>query len=208
MTLLILQEMKQSMNRKLILEQWLSLDGNVSDKMGGLDFFAKHVRESYTLSHRMDFLNSIDTILFGRNTYTQFAALWPERPTENDLLAYKMNTLNKIVFSSSLEKAPWGQWREATVEAGDPIEKIRALKIMPGKDIVLWGSITLAQALIRQNLVDEYHLHICPVLTGGGRKLFANETGPSGLALLDVKQISNGVVLLKYAADGLLRQGL
>jgi dihydrofolate reductase len=180
------------------MEEWLSLDGHVSDKEGKLDFFAKHVRESYTTAYRTDLLNSIDTILFGRKTYAQFATLWPERPVENDILAEKINTLDKFVFSASLEKAPWGQWREATIVASDPAKKIRELKSMPGKNMVLWASITLAQALIAKNLVDEYHLHICPTLTGGGRKLFTHETEPVGLSLLDTKQFDNGVVLLKY----------
>ena len=87
------------MKRKLIVEEWLSLDGCVSDKMSNLVFFIKHIRESYTTSSGIDFLNSIDTILLGRKTYDQFSALWPEHPIENDLLAEKMNTLNKIVFS-------------------------------------------------------------------------------------------------------------
>jgi len=67
------------MKRKLIVEEWLSLDGYVSDKAGGLDFFAKHVRDAYTTAYRLDVLNSVDTILFGRKTYQQFSALWPAR---------------------------------------------------------------------------------------------------------------------------------
>lgn len=187
------------MKRKLILEEWLSLDGHMSDKAGKLDFFAKHVRESYTTAFRADLLNSIDTILFGRKTYQQFSALWPERPVENDILAEKINTLNKIVFSGSLESAPWGKWTEAKVEAGNPVEKIKLLKSQPGKNMVLWGSISLAQILIKQGLVDEYHLHLCPTITGGGRKLFEGELNALHLSLTDAKPFANGVVLLKYS---------
>lgn len=186
------------MSRKLIVEEWLSLDGYVSDKTGKLDFFAKHVRESYTTAYRSELLNSIDTILFGRKTYQQFSALWPERPIENDILAEKMNTLSKLVFSSSLEEAGWGKYTAATVVSDDPVKKITALKALPGKNMVVWGSITLAQAFMATNLVDEYHLHICPSLTGGGRKFFTGEIIPAGLTLSDSKQFNNGVVLLKY----------
>ncbi len=186
------------MKRKLIIEEWLSLDGYVSDKADKLDFFAKHVRESYTTAYRADLLNSIDTILFGRKTYQQFSALWPGRPVENDILTEKINTLNKIVFSGSLKSAPWAQWTEARVEPGNPIEKIKILKSQPGKNMVLWGSISLAQALIKEGLVDEYHLHICPTLTGGGRTLFAGEFDAVNLSLIETKPFANGVVLLKY----------
>jgi dihydrofolate reductase len=187
------------MKRKLIIEEWLSLDGYVSDKTGGTDFFVKHVLESYVAQSRNEFLNSIDTILFGRKTYDQFSTLWPGRPVENDLLAKKMNTLDKIVFSKTLEKAPWGKWPGASVEANDPITRIKALKSLNGKNMVVWGSITLAQMLIKEDLVDEYHLQLCPALTGGGRRLFTGEINPSALSLIDTKQYSNGVVFLNYS---------
>ena len=189
------------MERKLIVEEWLSLDGYVCDREGRLDFFAKHVRESYTTEQRLVLLRSIDTILFGRNTYTQFSALWPERPVENDLLAEKINTLNKIVFSRTLQRAAWGRRAEAVVDSGDPAEKIRALKQQAGKNIVLWGSITLAQSLMQENLVDEYHLHLCPVLTGGGRTLFTGLQQQRELLFLSATPLANGVLLLKYSKN-------
>jgi dihydrofolate reductase len=186
------------MKRKLIIEEWLSLDGYVSDKMGKLDFFIKHVRESYTLSSRIDFLNSIDTILLGRKTYEQFSALWPQRPAENDLLAEKMNGLNKMVFSGTLEDAPWGSWPAASVDPNDPITRIKTLKSQPGKNMVVWGSIMLAQTLMKADLVDEYHLHLCPALTGGGRRLFPDNMNLSSLSLLETSPYSNGAVFISY----------
>lgn len=188
----------KDMSRKLIVEEWLSLDGHVSDKEGKLDFFAKHVRDSYTTAYRSELLHSIDTILFGRKTYQQFSALWPERPVEQDVLAEKINTAQKLVFSGSLSKAPWGRWPEARIESGDAVKRIRALKAEPGRHLVLWGSLTLAQALMQASLIDEYHLHICPTITGGGRRFFAEGIDASQLALTDTKAFDNGVVLLKY----------
>ncbi len=158
---------KSTNMRKLIVEEWISLDGYVSDKASKLDFFAKYVRESYMSEDRLEFLNSFDAIVFGRETYNLFAGLWPDRPIEKEVLAEKMNTTKKIVFSSTLSKAPWGKWEEAEIESGNLIARINELKSMPGKDIVVWGSITIAQNLMNENMVDEYHLHVCPTLTGG-----------------------------------------
>lgn len=189
------------MNRKLIVEEWISLDGYASDREGRLDFFAKYVRESYTTAYRMELLSSVDTILLGRKTYQQFAALWPQRPVEDDALAAKINTAQKTVFSGSLPEAPWGQWPAATVERGDPIEKVKALKSQAGMHMVLWGSITLAQALMKAGLADEYHLHVCPAITGGGQPFFTSAVQPAQLALMEAKLFDNGVVLLKYAAQ-------
>lgn len=95
--------------RKLIVEEWITLDGFVSDKNGKLDFFTSQVRETFTDDDRLKFLETVDCILFDRKTYQQFVALWPGRPTANDVLANKINTAQKIVFSNSLSETPWGK---------------------------------------------------------------------------------------------------
>ncbi len=174
--------------RKLIVEEWISLDGYVSNKASKLDFFVKYVRESYMSEYRLEFLNTIDTIVFGRETYNQFAGLWPDRPIEKEAQAEKMNTAKKIVFSSTLSKAPWGKWEEAEIENGNLIVRLNELKSMPGKDIVVWGSITIAQNLMNENLIDEYHIHLCPTLTAGGRKFFTEELQASSLTLVETKR--------------------
>jgi len=184
--------------RKLIISEWLSLDGFVSDKNGQLDFFAGLVRDTFAEPEQVAFLQTIDTVLMGRATYQQFSAVWPNVPLESGLLAQRMNQANKIVFSQSLKEAPWGAYESAFVEARDAAPAIRALKSAPGKDIVLFASISLAQAAMRENLVDEYHLFICPVLTGGGRRLFMDES--CGLRLASVNRCGGGVVCLKYEA--------
>lgn len=187
--------------RKLIVEEWISLDGYVSDANGGLDFFAKDVRSSYVTARRTELLHSIDTILFGRRTWEQFFALWPDRPVDNDLLAEKMNRLNKVVFSSTLVKAPWGKWAEAQVQRGDICEAVRQLKAQTGGNLVVWGSIQLVQTLVKEQLVDEYHLHICPLLTGGGRRLFSDGLPTESLQLLKSDLAWNGTISLTYTTQ-------
>lgn len=184
--------------RKLIVEEWISLDGYVSDKENKLDFFVKYVRDSYMSAYRFEYLHSIDTILLGRKSYNLFAAVWPGRAIEEDPLAEIINTTKKIVFSGTLNKAPWGNWDEAEIESGNLIDKVIELKSMPGKDIILWASITIAQQLMKENLIDEYHIHLCPALTGGGRKFFTEEIQPSSLTLINAKPYSSEIVHLHY----------
>lgn len=184
--------------RKLIIEEWISLDGYVSDKNGKLDFFAGTVRDTYTGDRQVQFLNSIDCIVLSRKTYEQFVILWPGRPIENEPLADTMNTKQKIVFSNSLQDAPWGQWPKATIEKGDAVARIRQLKSLPGKNIVLWGSISLAQLVMEENLADEYHIHLCPAVTGGGKKFFTEAISPEALQLIETGSGSNGMVFLNY----------
>ena len=189
--------------RKLIAQEWISLDGYTSDKNNQLDFFAGSVRETYQDDHSRQFLATIDCILFGRKTYEQFAAVWPNRSIEGDLLAQKMNTAQKIVFSNSIDKAPWGKWKEATLESGNPITCISELKSSEGKSIVVWGSISLVQALMRESLVDEYHLFICPIVTGGGTKLFPEGLNQTPLTLIECARCDSGVVRLNYQVNRL-----
>ena len=184
--------------RKLILEEWISLDGYVADKNGGLGFFANKVRESYSDTARLNFLESIDCILFGRNTYTQFVNIWPQRSTDGEPLAQKMNSAKKIVFSNTLAEAPWGNWPAAEVASGNAVPVIKRLKALPGKDMMLWGSISLAQTLMSENLIDEYHLHLCPTLTAGGRKLFNGNADATNLRLLATRRFNTDTVLLSY----------
>ena len=87
---------------------------------------------------------------------------------------------------------------EADIISDDSINAIRKLKLQDGKNLVLWGSISLAQSLMKENLIDEYHIQLCPVLTGGGRSLFSQEMNFSKLSLVEVRQYNTGVMFLNY----------
>jgi dihydrofolate reductase len=190
--------------RKLILEEWVSLDGHVTDKDGGLDFFTSLTADEnrYADSDQLVFLDSVDTIILGRKTYELFVEFWPGATTDKEIIADKLNEMPKIVFSNSISEAPWGKWPAAEVVAGDAVAAVKEIKLQPGKDIVLWGSISLAQALITAELVDEYHLQLCPILTGGGRKLFPGLMNADRMKLVDLKKYETGNVLLKYGRAG------
>jgi dihydrofolate reductase len=188
--------------RKLILEEWVSLDGFVADREGKLDFFTSLTPEQNTYSDQdqLRFMETIDTILLGRKTYDLFVEFWPGATTDQEAIADKLNETKKIVFSNTLTKAPWGKWPAAEIMNGDANAAIKRLKSLPGKDMVLWGSISLAQSLMKNNLIDEYHVQLCPVLTGGGRSLFTDQINPQNLQLTEVRQYNTGTVFLNYKA--------
>lgn len=83
--------------------------------------------------------------------------------TETEIIADKLNSTDEIVFSGSLTRAPWGKWPYATIVKTDDSKEVFKLKSEPGKYLVLWGSTSLLQSLIKENLIDEYRLRICPV---------------------------------------------
>ena len=184
--------------RKLILQEWLSLDGFTADKNGKLDFFLKDELNKDSDDDLLKFMENIDTILLGRKTYDLFIDFWPEATTDTEIIADKLNSTDKIIFSNTITKAPWGKWPEAKVIHGDAVHEIRNLKNGPGKSMVMWGSITLAQALIKENLIDEYHLRICPTAIGSGRPLFPAVADYINLKLAEFKKYDSGLVFLKY----------
>jgi dihydrofolate reductase len=69
--------------------------------------------------------------------------------------------------------------------------------------MVIWGSISLAQSLIKEGLIDEYRLVVCPIVLGGGRPLFLEKGDTFNLKLLEAKTFDLGAVQLMYTADNL-----
>jgi len=189
--------------RKLIVEEWMSLDGYVADKNGRLDFFT-HLspqQNTYSDADQLRFLDTVDTILLGRKTYDLFVDFWPAANTETEVIADRLNEIDKVVLSGSLQQAPWGNWKAATVISGDAVQAIQRLKALPGKNIVLWGSISLVQLLVKEGLADELHIQLCPALTGGGRRLFEHEADFKQLKLMETRRYDTGTVFLSYALN-------
>jgi dihydrofolate reductase len=184
--------------RRIILEEWVSLDGYAADKNGKLDFFPSSEANQYSDQDQLLFLDTIDTVLLGRKTYELFVDFWPTATIEKEIIADKLNRLPKLVFSNSLKEAPWGNWSPAQVIAGDAVEKIKGLKQQPGKNMVIWGSLSLAQSMIKNGLIDEYHIQVCPVMTGGGRSVFPDLQQYAHLKLISCKQYDTGVMNLQY----------
>ena len=189
--------------RKLIIEEWISLDGFVADKDGGLDFFTNLTSEQnkYSDADQLKFIESLDTILLGRKTYELFVKFWPTATTDQEVIADKLNGTSKIVFSNTIDKAPWGNWPDAQVKKGDATKVIRELKTMKGKDMVVWGSISLVQSLMKENLVDEFHFQLCPTILGDGRGLFSQQLNATQLALKEVRKYETGTIFLSYALN-------
>jgi dihydrofolate reductase len=63
----------------------------------------------------------------------------------------------------------------------------------------VWGSLILADALLRAGLVDELHLRIVPVLLGDGRSFTPTDVGDRRLELDHLEARPGGVVSLRYA---------
>lgn len=182
--------------RKLIVQQWATVDNIVAEEDGGISFIhARPFTESPedTKASVMEFLDSVDTMILGANTYKMFVEYWPENVSEG-AFAEKLNQLTKYVASTKLKAAPWGGYPAAKI-TNDPVATLQELKQQDGKNIVLWGSLTLMQSVFRANLVDEVQLRVCPTTRGKGVHMF---TDRRDMDLIEAKPFENGVVLLRY----------
>ena len=115
-----------------------------------------------------------------------------------------MNAVPKYAFSRTLTKA---DWNNTTLVTGDAAAEVAKLKQGSGKDINVFGSADFSATLMRHRLIDEFHLHVFPVLLGSGRRLFADGTIPAGLKMVDSKTSKTGVFSATYVPAGELVTG-
>jgi dihydrofolate reductase len=153
--------------RKVIVHEYVSADGFVAAPDGDIDWLGSIGGDVDDLMLRE--LDDIDTILLGARTYEEFVQFWPTPESTGEPIAERLNAMAKVVFSTRLGAAPWGEWPQARVDSGGrPPDSVAGLKREPGRSMVVWGSITLAQALIDARLVDEIWLGVAPVALGRG----------------------------------------
>jgi dihydrofolate reductase len=148
----------------------------------------------------IDQLNSVDTLLFGKVTYEMMASYWstPAAVSDDPVVAGKMNSLPKIVFSNTLSKV---DWQNTTLIKNNFVEKISKLKQQEGKDLVIFGSSDLAVTFMDHNLIDEFRIMINPLALGGGKPLFQGLKDKYKFKLLGTKTFNSGNVLLYYQPD-------
>lgn len=183
---------------KVIVEQIISADGYAQDSTGGIGFFgsASWINDVDTEQLRM--LGTVSAIVLGARTYRMFADYWPSAAAQAEPVAQPINALPKFVISSTLSAAPWGNGK-AEVRSGDGVETVRELRRRFAGNLIIWGSLTLSDALLRADEVDVLRLRVLPLLLGAGRSFSPSGVGIRKLALTKAQSFGGGVVLLEYA---------
>jgi dihydrofolate reductase len=185
-------------HRRIVVQELTSLDGFVAGRSGELDFFDAVPDYGEVDRYNLRLLADTDLALLGRKTYQMFSDYWPTEQAQGEVVAEAVNSIPKLVFSSTLDSAPWGDREPAQLWPGDAVERVQHLRQEPGGDMIVWGSITLARALLAAERVDEIQLHVVPILLGHGRRLLDEDTGMHALTLLESKGYDSGVVTLRY----------
>lgn len=179
---------------KMILFNLVSLDGYFEGANREIDW---HKVDEEFNEFALDQLETVDVLIFGRITYELMASYWPTLTavTDDPIIADKMNSTQKLVFSKTLDKVTWSNsllMREIIPE------EILYLKQESENDMMIFGSANLASSLAKMDLIDEYRIMINPVVLGKGHPLFANVTHPLNFKLTRSRIFHSGNVLLYY----------
>jgi dihydrofolate reductase len=184
--------------RRIIVSEVVTVDGYFAGPNGEIDWF---VVDGEFNEYSIDMLNNADLLIFGRVTYDLMAGYWSSEHAKatDPIVAGKMNTLSKVVFSKTLENVDWQPTRVLT---NINSEEIMAWKQQPGKDMLLLGSGSIVQAFTSLVLIDEYRLIVDPVILGSGKPLL-KDVAKRNLKLEKLKQFTSGNVLLYYSSPKL-----
>jgi dihydrofolate reductase len=181
--------------RRLLVFNAMSLDGFIADAKGDMSW--AHRQDEEWSSFAAGNASGEGVLVFGRKTYDMMAGYWPTpMAVENSpLVAERMNTLQKIVFSRSMEKAVW---QNTTLLKGELGDEVKRLKQQAGPDLVILGSASLVAQLSDARLIDEYQIALGPILLGAGKSMFASIRERLALKLAGARSFQNGNVFLTY----------
>lgn len=188
--------------RELIIAEFITLDG-VIQAPGGADEDTEggFVHGGWTRpywhddigAHFFDAMSKADALLLGRKTWQIHGGAF--EPMAGDPFADTLNNVQKYVVSTTLQSA--SAWRNSTLIRDNVVSSIRELKQKPGRNILVDGSSVLTKVLAENDLVDEYALHVYPIVLGGGKKLFP-EGKRLDFKLVEATALPTGVVYMRY----------
>ncbi|MGH7203902.1 MAG: dihydrofolate reductase family protein [Candidatus Levyibacteriota bacterium] len=184
--------------RKIVMFNLISLDGFFAGKDGNIDWH--QVDEEFN-HFAVEQTKTFGAIIFGRTTYQMFESFWPKAAMDTKMspedreIGHIIDTIDKVVYSTTLEKATWQNtklFREINAE------EVKKLKEEPGGDMVIFGSGSVVHKMTELRLIDEYRVLVNPVILGEGKSMFGPLREQLKLKLLDSRTFGNGNVLLTY----------
>jgi dihydrofolate reductase len=176
--------------RKIVVYELLSLDGVAEDP----DAFFTDWDDTMN-ANLAAVIATQDAVVLGRRSYTEWAQYWPT--SQDQPFSPFINGVTKYVATSTPLDCDWAN---ATVLDGGLVESVRDLRQQHGGDIGVHASISVAQALLAADVVDELKLVIAPKIAGRGRRLLdglpsiqlesiRSQTSPTGHLLVDYRVV-------------------
>ncbi len=179
-----------SAGRKIVACIATSADGYIARPDGDVEWLN---RRPDTIDYGMkEFYGSIDTILWGRKTYDW--ALDYHRTHDTSQPVFD-SSLDNFVFSRTPPEQPADGVTFVTERLEPFIERLRS---KPGKNIWMMGGAGLIASFLDAGQLDEFDIHVIPVLIGEGIPLVAPRHRDIELTLRHSQAYADGVVRLRY----------
>ena len=188
--------------RKLKLHMNMSLDGYVARPNGELDWMTWD-QDDKLIEFIHSLIDSSDTILLGRKMTDGFINHWENvvnnKPDSPDfLLAKKMVDTPKVVFTKTLDKSTWNNTTLAKGNLAEEIADLKKSRQGGSKDIIVYGGAGFVSSLIKEGLIDEYHLIVNPTAIANGMTIFNSLDRMQKFSPIQAKLYSGGKIVLSY----------
>ena len=191
--------------RKVVLFAHVSLDGYAAGPNGELDWISY---DGELQKYADALISDVGMPMYGRVTYHMMENYWPSvlqdpsGKSKHEIDHAKwIEQVDKVVFSRTLKKTVW---KNTKVISNNLKVEVNQLKGQSGKNLVIFGSPGLAQALMKLDLIDEFQLTLNPVILGHGIPLFKGIVDPAPLRLIKATTLSSGVIGLHYERNRVL----
>lgn len=184
--------------RKLIVFMHTSLDGFVAGPNGEMDWI---IAGEEMFDHAAKQTEKADTALYGRVTYQMMENYWPTAGDKPNASKHDKehsawyNKVEKVVVSKTMQGENLPNTKIISENIAD---QIISLKQGTGKNILMFGSPSVAHALMSKDLIDDYWLFVNPILLGEGIPLFKDIKERTKLKFVASDIFSSGVVCLHY----------
>lgn len=171
----------------------MTIDGFVASPNGELDW-ATWNWDDKIKNYVNELTDSVDTILLGRKLADGFIPYWTNVKSDDPQypFAKRMVDIPKVVFTKTLEKY---NWVNTTLAKDNLVEEVKQQKNKNGNGIIVYGGASFVSSLIKNNLIDEYHLFINPVAIGKGLTIFNGLENKLDLKLVNSKTFDCGIVV-------------
>jgi dihydrofolate reductase len=184
--------------RKLKLQVQITVDGFIAGPNGEMDWIEFNWTDDLK-TYVEELTAPVDTIVLGQHLAQGFIPHWAAvaaNPDDAEVSAGKKFTdTHKVVFTKTLDESPW---ENTSLAKGDLTTEINELKSQPGGDLIAYGGATFVSTLIKEGLIDEFHLFINPVAIGTGMPIFQALEQKQTLRLVKSIAFDCGIVVVCY----------
>jgi dihydrofolate reductase len=194
-----------STDRRVVAAITLTLDGHTTGPGGPYDMscIAPHGVSDEARAALME-MTRAPIALLGRKNYEGFSSYWPHVADDPDAdsrdraFARWLNSVEKMVFSTTLEATSWSN---AHLSDAGPVEAVRRIRAEGEGDIRVLSSQSIIRQLLDADEIDRLEITLAPEIVAGGDRLFQDTNPPSRWALSTAVATGSGAARLVYDRD-------